>query len=442
MEVAMKFCMITTFFGAHSFGGDAAYVDRLSQALCRRGHEVHVYHCVDAFNAVRGSHPLRPYTPPARIRLHPLKSRAGILSPLATQATGLPLFKTRQLLEALDDPAMDVVHFHNISLVGGPGVLGMGANRRAARIMTAHEHWLICPMHLLWKYDREPCDVPACVSCCLKGRRPPQVWRSGPAIERGLHQLDALIFPSRHALSEHERRGFGSFVPLVHQPYFLPDDWSGGIEREPPERLKRPYLAAAGRLVKMKGFQRLIPLMRYLPEVDLRIAGAGPYEPDLRAMAQNLPNVSFEGLLGGPALARLFRNARAVVVPSLFAETFGYVVLEAFAVGTPVIVHEGGGALHETGFLSGGGLAYRTETELLTAMRRMVHDHALHDDLGARGFATRMGEWSETEHMKRYFALVDQAKAARDQKPFRGPHTIGRRVPASTRRRSRTDFAR
>ena len=55
----MKFRMITTFFGAHSFGGDAAYVDRLSQALCRRGHEVHVYYCVDAFNAVRGDHPLR-----------------------------------------------------------------------------------------------------------------------------------------------------------------------------------------------------------------------------------------------------------------------------------------------------------------------------------------------------------------------------------------------
>ena len=31
----MKFRMITTFFGEHSFGGDAAYVDRLSQALCR-----------------------------------------------------------------------------------------------------------------------------------------------------------------------------------------------------------------------------------------------------------------------------------------------------------------------------------------------------------------------------------------------------------------------
>ena len=92
----MKFCMITTFFGPHSFGGDAAYVDRLCQALCRRGHEVHVFYCVDAFNAVRGDHPLREYTPTPGLHLHPLESGYGILSPLATQATGPPLVQVRR----------------------------------------------------------------------------------------------------------------------------------------------------------------------------------------------------------------------------------------------------------------------------------------------------------------------------------------------------------
>ena len=97
-EVAHEIRMITTFFGAHSFGGDAAYVDRLSQALCRRGHEVHVYYCVDAFNAVRGRPSAARRTRRRRgctfIRS---KSRFGILSPLATQATGLPLFKSAAL---------------------------------------------------------------------------------------------------------------------------------------------------------------------------------------------------------------------------------------------------------------------------------------------------------------------------------------------------------
>jgi glycosyltransferase involved in cell wall biosynthesis len=412
----MKFCMITTFFGAHSFGGDAAYVDRLCQALCRRGHEVHVYYCTDAFNAVRGSHPLRAYSATPGLHLHPLESRYGILSPLATQATGRPWFKEAQLRALLDDPATDVIHFHNISLVGGPGILGLGTNHRAARIMTAHEHWLICPMHLLWKYGRKACDGPNCVTCTIAGSRPPQIWRGTGAIGRGLRNLDALIFPSRHALEEHRRRGFDSMAPLTHIPYFLPDDWSsdadGGAATE-ETRPERPYLAAAGRLVRMKGFQRLIPLMRCLPEVDLRIAGTGPFEPELRRIAEGMSNVKFEGLLGGPGLAELFRGARAVVVPSLFPETFGYVVLEAFAVKTPVIVHSGGGAIQETGFESGGGLGYRTDDELLLAMRRLVHDHHLRQQLAARGFHRRATEWSESSHLDRYFQLIDDCKKAR-----------------------------
>src|SRR5207237_260908 len=202
----------------------------------------------------------------------------------------------------------------------------------------------------------------------------------------------------RHALEEHRRRGVGAMAPLHHLPYFLPDDWATGIEDDEPEPGDRPYLAAAGRLVAMKGFQRLIPMMCYLPEADPRIAGTGPYEAELRALAADLPNVHFEGLLGGNSLARLFRGAKAVVVPSLFPETFGYVVLEAFAVGTPVIVHAGGGALRETGVQSGGGLGYRADIELLTALRRIIHEPGLRDELAARGYARRMGEWSESRH--------------------------------------------
>ncbi len=59
----MKFCMLTTFFGAHSFGGDAAFVDRLSRSLAKHGHDVHVIYCVDAFNFVRGQQSPRPYEP-------------------------------------------------------------------------------------------------------------------------------------------------------------------------------------------------------------------------------------------------------------------------------------------------------------------------------------------------------------------------------------------
>lgn len=420
----MKFCMVTTFYGAQSFGGDAAYVDRLTRALTRRGHEVHVVHCADAFELVRGDHPPRPFTPPPGAHIHTLASRYGALSPIATQISGRPLFKAAALREIIEAVDTDVVHFHNISLIGGPGALSMA--RHAVRIMTAHEHWLICPMHLLWKFGNRACDGPQCLRCAIAGGRPPQLWRYTDMVPRALQQLDALTFPSRHALEEHRRRGIGA--PMVHLPYFLPDDWSDDIEDmgPAPSPNGRPYLAAAGRLVAMKGFQKLIPIMRYLPEVDLRIAGTGPYEARLKDLARTLPNVHFEGLLGGRRLARLFHGARAVVVPSLFPETFGYVVLEAFAVRTPVVVHLGGGALAETGVASGGGLGYHTDAEMLLALRRIVHDDDLRAELAHRGYALRTTEWSEAAHLDRYFDLINGARAAR---PVALPHARRGRGP-------------
>ena len=405
----LKFCMVTTFFGAHSFGGDAAYVDRLTRALCKRGHEVHVFFCVDSFNAVRGSHPLRSYTPPPGLHLHPLESGKGVLSPWATQITGKPLFKSEELSRELDQVDTDVVHFHNISLVGGPAVLKMG--RDAVRIMTAHEHWLICPMHLLWKYDSKACDHAECLRCVVRGKRPPQVWRYTGMIQNSLDELDALIFPSLHTMEEHRKRGIQA--TMVHLPYFLPDEWPLGNARDSEVTEGRPYLAAAGRLVRMKGFQQLIPMMRYLPEVDLRIAGTGPFEAELRVMAEGLPNVRFEGLLAGDQLAKLFEGARAVVVPSLFPETFGYVVLEAFAARTPVVVNKAGGAIFETGVLSGGGLGYETDAELLVALRRLVYDNDLREELAEKGQALHRGAWSETAHIDRYMGLIQKIRKSR-----------------------------
>jgi glycosyltransferase involved in cell wall biosynthesis len=429
--------MVTTFFGAESFGGDAAFVDRLSRALLRRGHEVHVVHCSDSFQALRGKEPLRVYRPPQGLHLHTLRSRFGVLSPLATQVTGRPMLKGAGLQRLLDDVDVDVVHFHNISLVGGPAVLHLG--RHAVRLMTAHEYWLFCGMHLLWKFDRQSCDSAQCFRCMLAGRRPPQIWRGLGVIERSLKQLDALFFPSKHALSQHESRGFTG--PMIVLPYFLPDDWSGGIEDDPPEQTGRPYLAAAGRLVKLKGFQKVIPLMRYLPEADLRIAGCGGYEAELRRLAEGLPNVHFEGLLDGPRLARLFHGARAVVVPSLFPETFGQVALEAFSVRTPVIVHRGGGALVEVGVESGGGIGYDTDAELLLAMRRLVHDDRLREELAERGYLMRRTEWTERSHLDTYFDLIHALRNGRREAGSRAlpaPH-VGVRGQRAVARPSRAE---
>jgi glycosyltransferase involved in cell wall biosynthesis len=388
--------MITTFFGPHSFGGDAAYVDRLSRALLRRGHEVDVIYNADAFDAIRGSQPDRPYDAPPGLRVHALRTPLGKFGLLWThQTSGLgPLRKP--LEEIVSGTRFDVIHFHNISLMGGMEVLEAGNG--ALRLMTAHEHWLCCPLSLMWKRDRQVCDRPECVSCTIAAGRPPQLWRYSGLRDRMLQKLDFLLTPSLHSRALHQDRGVARRIE--HLPIFIPDEMIG-TEPPLPELSTRPYFVAAGRLIQEKGFSDAIAQMRNFPDADLVIAGAGPFGEKLRDEASGLTNVRFTGLLSQADLAGLFRGARALLVPSRFPETFGYVVLEAFAVGVPAIVSDRG-ALPELIADSGAGLVARNATEMCCAMRRYLENPEFARSHGRRGRDACAGRWSESSHLARY----------------------------------------
>jgi glycosyltransferase involved in cell wall biosynthesis len=194
----------------------------------------------------------------------------------------------------------------------------------------------------------------------------------------------------------------------------VPLDWGAGENGTPPRAAARPrpYFAAAGRLIEEKGFDRLLEGMASLPEFDLLLAGAGPHEEQLRRRAAGLPNVELVGLLSAPELARLFRGARAVVVPSLFPEPFGLVVIEAHSVGTPAIVSSAG-ALPELIEASGAGIVFEHDRELIEAMRRLGGDDGLRSSLGELGRRAAATVWSEQRHLDGYLQLAERLSRGR-----------------------------
>ena len=403
--------MVTTFFGPQATGGDAAYVDRLARALLRRGHEVDVIHDGDAFEAAGDGVGERAYEPPRGLRVHTLRSRLGGLSPLWTHQTGGPGPTSARLRGLLERGRFDVVHFHNISLIGGPGAIRAAARLPAVRLMTLHEHWLVCPLSLLWKMGREPCERPQCGRCTVNAGRPPQPWRRTGRIGRALGDLDAIVSPSASTAALHRERGIAA--PIVEIGHLLPEDWAeprtpGGAPAHP----RRPYLVAAGRLVREKGFGPLAAAMARMPELDLRIAGAGPLEPELRHLTSALPNVHLEGRLEPVALARLFAGALALVAPSLFYETFGYVVLEAAASGTPAIVRRRG-ALPEVVDRLGAGLVFDDDDGLVAAVRSLADDPGLRSRMGEAARAGARREGDEDRHVSAYLELVDRCASRR-----------------------------
>ncbi len=398
----LRFCLLTTFYPPAGFGGDAIQVQRLARALAARGHEVTVVHSREAYRALA---PGRPATvpPDEGIRIVPVDARAGALSPLATYLTGRPLLARGTLRKALDAD-YDVVHFHNPSLLGGPALLGMGSG---LKLYTAHEQWLLCPTHVLWKYGREVCEQPRCWACTLSYRRPPQPWRLTPLLERSLAALDALIVPSRTSERLHER--FAGIVRIERIPHFVPD---GRDDDEAAFPHERPFFLFAGRLEPIKGAQTLIAAFRRRRSEDLVVAGAGSLEGSLRRLAADLPHVRFLGQVDPSAVGSLYRRALAVVVPTLGHESFGLVPVEAFARGTPALVHRFG-ALAELVEESGGGIAYEGDAELDGALARLAEEPELRRELGERGRAAYLAHWTEQAHLERYFGLVAELARAR-----------------------------
>ena len=398
--ISRSFAMVTTFYPPENFGGDGIFVERLARGLLRRGHRVTVITCHDAY-AVCGGEPVAQepsITGPEVIRL---RSPFGPISPLATQLTGRPYFKTRVLEEALAPGRFDVVHFHNISLVGGPGVLAFGGP--AVKLATLHEHWLLCPTHVFWKEKRKLCDEKACFTCQIRSGRPPQLWRLGSFLRDSLEHLDLMLAPSHFTMERHRTEGITR--PMRVLPHFVPE--ASARARVPAT----PVFFYGGRLDVSKGPDALLAAARSL-SARVRIAGVGPLAPELARLARGTANVSVLGRLSPDEVSREMAAARAVVLPSRCLETFGLSAAEAMMRGVPVVARRRG-ALTEIVEESGGGLLFEEDSELPALLERLEKNAALAADLGRKGHAAAERLWTEERHMDSYLAEVERLLAER-----------------------------
>ena len=390
---SLRICMLTTFYPPYNFGGDGIFVEHLVIALRHRGHHVEIIHSFDAYRFLGGK--MAYQSPPPRV--HTLRSPFPRLSLLFCQQTGRAGVYGAQIRRVIQEGAFDVLHFHNTSLIGGPSIVQWG---QGLKLYTAHEYWLICPTHNLWRFNRGPCEKKRCLACTIHCGRPPQLWRYTRTLATATDRLDALLCPSRFCLNRHRRDGIRG--TLVHLPHFVPVP--AETHRDPD---CRPYFLVVGRLEKLKGFQILIPVFACYPEAELWIVGTGSCEGELRRLARGQNRVRFLGRKSSRELKKLYRNAQALIVPSLCYETFGLVILEAFAQETPVIARDLG-SLPELIEGSGGGFLYSSEEELRAAMERVQKQPDLRDRLGRLGRKALLQEWSEGSHISRYLGLIHQ----------------------------------
>jgi glycosyltransferase involved in cell wall biosynthesis len=177
----------------------------------------------------------------------------------------------------------------------------------------------------------------------------------------------------------------------------LPNPAPAVPELPPPERLKQSLgingatLAFAGRLTAQKSLDRALEAVAAADGVSFLVAGEGPDLAPLEARARELgiaDRVRFLGAQPRQRVVELFRAADATILSSSW-ENFPHTVVEALAVGTPVLAMEAGGVAEVVRDGVNGLLVPAGDTAALAdAVRRYFADAELRERLRGQAAAS------------------------------------------------------
>jgi glycosyltransferase involved in cell wall biosynthesis len=351
--------VVPTYYPAVRYGGPIRSVHGLAKSLSQRGHEVHVY-TTTLDGPLDLDVPTDRPVPMDGVYVHYF--RVPVLRRLAWSPAMRAMLKRTVA-------SFDVVHLHSVFLWPT-----WAAARAASR---AGVPYLIAPRGSL---------VRALID--QKSRWLKKTWialieRRSIARAAGLHVTAALEQADVEALRLPARK-----IYCVPNGLDIPDA-SRGSQEGPFAYLRKPYALFVGRLHWKKGLDRLIRSWRTVADLPLIIVGNDEtgYGAELAQIAQT-EGVADRVIFAGPASDEdkwaLYANAELTILPS-YSENFGNVVVEAMAVGCPVVVTETVGSAATVREAGAGVISDGAPANLAQAINT-IHQHGeLRQSMGRKG---------------------------------------------------------
>ena len=283
------------------FGGVASHIGNLATHLTKIGHEVRVIapssyseeQYGKNFLSVGGSFPVPSAGTIARISLS-MSSR-------------------RKIREILDKENFDIVHIHEpFAGLLGANILTLVNPKSTAVVATFHTFGGTYLYRLGFKHLAKPF----------------------------FKKLDGRIAVSSSAEQFISRRFPGCYEIIPNGV-----EISEFCDAEPFEHLQdgRINLLFLGRLEKRKGLRYLLQayaqLSKEIPDIRLLVVGAGSVDLESAQLIgeRGLRNIEFIGPVSDKDRARFFKSAHVYCAPAIGNESFGIVLLEAMASGTPIV---------------------------------------------------------------------------------------------------------
>lgn len=278
------------------------------------------------------------------------------------------------------DPAKTVVHFHSFSLLLSNTVLKIAQERGFKTVVHCHDYVSACPTALLYNHRTgQNCHLKPLGAKCFATECQGQKWRY--KLPKFLAQVTAKEFYDRvdayiH-ISKLEREVLEPFLPSMAKHFDL---WN------PMDLARRPRVDASRN-------SDVISVSRLVPEKGNRlfleafpsgvIVGDGPERESLES---EFPFAEFHGWKAEAEVVELIARARALIIPSVWRETFALNVIVAMSMGIPVLLADTVGA--KEFFVEGkSGLTFRAgDIEDLRAKLKLLNNDSVVDTLSRGGY--------------------------------------------------------
>jgi len=320
----MKILIVNSFYSPYNIGGAEKSVQHLAELLVKSGHDVYVISTARN-NEQRNINGVEVIYLRSRniYWFYNVKKRTFLLKGIFHLIDAFNPFYFFPLTKAIRAANPDVIHTNN--LMGISVIIWKIASiLKIPVIHTLRDYYLLCIKSTMYKKSANCTN--RCIECKILSW-PRRKYSKTVTFVSGI---------SNFVLEKHKQFGYFSKVPnrLIYNSFHLPRNYKIRNNHN-----KRIIFGTVGQIVRTKGIELLIETFKNLPECQLFIYGK-IIEKDLELAMSEIDNVLYKGYENP---TNIYNTIHVLIIPSLWNEPFGRVIVEAFSHAIPVIGSNRGG---------------------------------------------------------------------------------------------------